>query len=208
MTIALEGQVTHSRVRSMSDVHSRDITVALGALVQRGLLESAGRHKGTKYFFPGEPPPPPSALIFEAELKGEVPADLSRLLANSQARWRGSEDSEASSEHRGASSEHRGASSDGRSPGNPSSPAERARLMQLAEGVRTQKRVGRFKVEAVLLDLCRGRFLTLAELSTFTGRNPDALRMQYLTSMVAAGKLRLLHPESPTHPSQAYTTVQ
>jgi predicted HTH transcriptional regulator len=53
---AVERSVTHARVRSMTDAHPRDVTVALSSLVQRGLLESAGAHKRTYYFLPGERP--------------------------------------------------------------------------------------------------------------------------------------------------------
>ena len=57
VTVALEKKVTHARLRSMSDAHPRDITVALSSLVQRGVLESAGSHKRTYYYFPGSPHP-------------------------------------------------------------------------------------------------------------------------------------------------------
>ena len=53
---AVERSVTHARLRSMTDAHPRDVTVALSSLVQRGMLESGGAHKRTFYFLPGERP--------------------------------------------------------------------------------------------------------------------------------------------------------
>ena len=55
-TVAIEGKVTHSRLKSMSSAHRHDITLALSALVKEGYLESSGVSKGTFYFFPGEFP--------------------------------------------------------------------------------------------------------------------------------------------------------
>ncbi|MGH2532185.1 MAG: ATP-binding protein, partial [Thermomicrobiales bacterium] len=53
-TVEIEGQVTHSRLRSMTTEHSHDLTKALASLVKAGFLESAGASRGTVYFFPGE----------------------------------------------------------------------------------------------------------------------------------------------------------
>jgi ATP-dependent DNA helicase RecG len=73
VTVALEKEVTHARLRSMSETHPRDITVALASLVQRGALESGGSHKRTYYYFPGQPPPDDPALGFESAARGEPP---------------------------------------------------------------------------------------------------------------------------------------
>ena len=56
VTAAVERSVTHARLRSMTDVHPRDVSVALSSLVQRGMLESGGSHKRTFYFLPGDRP--------------------------------------------------------------------------------------------------------------------------------------------------------
>jgi predicted transcriptional regulator len=59
----------------------------------------------------------------------------------------------------------------------------------------------------VLLELCRGRSLTLGELAELTGRTPQTLRIHYLAKLVAAGRMRLRYPEAPTHPGQGYITA-
>ncbi len=56
VTAAVERSVTHARLRTMTDTHPRDVTVALSSLVQRGMLGSSGAHKRTFYFLPGERP--------------------------------------------------------------------------------------------------------------------------------------------------------
>lgn len=55
-TVAIEGQVSHARLRAMTTEHPSDLTKALGALVKAGYLESEGATRGTIYFFPGQPP--------------------------------------------------------------------------------------------------------------------------------------------------------
>ena len=68
---AVERSVTHARLRSMTDAHPRDVTVALSSLVQRGMLESGGAHKRTFYFLPGERPGAEATPVsFELPLPG------------------------------------------------------------------------------------------------------------------------------------------
>lgn len=45
-------------------------------------------------------------------------------------------------------------------------------------------------MEATILELCRDRYLTLAELAELLNRAEQNLRNKYLTPMVRAGKLR------------------
>lgn len=70
IAVALERSVTHSRLSSMTDAHSRDVTLALYSLVQKGMLESSGQHKRTFYYFPGERPADGAALGFLADPLG------------------------------------------------------------------------------------------------------------------------------------------
>lgn len=60
-------------------------------------------------------------------------------------------------------------------------------------------------MQALLLELCRLRAFTAAELCRFLNRS-DAkeLRRTYLRPMREAGLLRLKYPETEKHPHQAY----
>lgn len=184
VTVALEKKVTHARLRSMSDAHPRDITVALSSLVQRGVLESAGSHKRTYYYFPGQPPPDDPALGFDGRGVTPRPAEVGESFPPSEAR----------SQLSGASTQHSGPDSQ-----------RSAELDRLAAPFRLKKRLPPAEAEAALMALCDGRFLTIAELAQLTGRTADTLRNHYLMRMVTEGKLRLRYPESPTHPAQGYT---
>lgn len=52
VTAAVEGSISHARIREISDAHPRDITLKLQELVRRGFLESSGRRRGTTYALP------------------------------------------------------------------------------------------------------------------------------------------------------------
>lgn len=205
VTVALEGRVTHARLRSMTEAHSRDITVALASLVQRGFLESSGRHKGTFYFFPGEPPSTQAAIAFEPDEQGAPGTTGATRTGESDAG--SSVHSAGSSVHNAGSSVHNAAGSVHNAAGSVHNEAEAQELQRIAAPVRVKRRAGRSQLEAVLLELCRRRSLTLDELAALTGRTPQTLRIHYLARLVASGKMRLRYPEAPTHPGQGYITA-
>jgi ATP-dependent DNA helicase RecG len=188
VTVALEKKVTHARLRSMNDAHPRDITIALASLVQKGLLERGGAHKLTYYYAPGRPPPEDPALGFDGAGRGETPPPPETSASGS------SQHSDTSSQHSDTSSQHSGQSL-----------PHSAELQLLAAPFRAKKRLPPDEVEAALLGLLDGRFLTVAELAALTGRTADTLRNHYLVRMLTEGRARLRYPESPTHPAQAYT---
>lgn len=68
-------------------------------------------------------------------------------------------------------------------------------------------KVSKEEMEAVISELCQGRFLTLTELASLLNRAAQNLRNKYLTPMVRAGKLRFRYPDQPNRTDQAYTTA-
>lgn len=78
-------------------------------------------------------------------------------------------------------------------------------LLQLATPARTQKRLQPNEMERIILELCRGRWLTRNQLAGLLERNPDGLRSRFLTPMVAHGRLRLRYPDKPNRADQAYS---
>jgi ATP-dependent DNA helicase RecG len=193
VTVELEGHVTHERLMGMTDRHSRDVTLALASLLHKGMLESAGGHRQKRYFFPGQPP---SAA--EDEFMG--------FAASTEDVPGSSELKPGSSEHRDASSEHRPAGSEHKTHPDDPSPSEWEKLEAQAAPLRRRKRASPEDVSNAIVGLCTGRPLTLPQLSRLLGRTVDTLRVHYLTKLVAAGRLRLRHPEAPTHPNQGYVS--
>jgi predicted HTH transcriptional regulator len=182
-TVELEGQVTHERMREMCDAHPRDITVAFASLLQKGMLESAGTHRLKTYFFSGQRPPsdPEAALLGGSAYVG------------------------AGSEHKGGSSEHKRPRSE-HSDAAAEVPRDWEVLLAQSATLRARRRAPPHEVASMLVNLCMGRILTLPQLSQLTGRTVDSLRVHYVVQLVAAGRLRLRYPHTPTHPDQGYTS--
>lgn len=203
-TVAVEGTVSHARLKTMVQDHPRDITAALSALCREGLLESAGVARGTYYFFPGEPPDGEGTLLFDPEAQ---PTASSEHLEASSEHLAGS--SEHLGKLEGESSVHLGVSSvhlEGGSSEHLAGDSEHwTQLLEIARTVRESGKAPRPRVEAVLIEVCRSGYLSLRELQAILGRDANSLRAHYLNRMVKDGRIRLKFPEAPNHPNQAYT---
>jgi predicted HTH transcriptional regulator len=107
-----------------------------------------------------------------------------------------------SSTHLGPSSTHSAGNS---TVTGPSGADEGWRLLQqLAEPVARRGRQDRQIVREAIIAMCRVRPLRPAELANLLNRSAQALRQQYLNSLLDEGRLRYLYPGEPTHPNQAY----
>lgn len=78
-------------------------------------------------------------------------------------------------------------------------PDLQAQLSNLGQRSRDKQRL-----ESVLLALCARRFYRADELARLTQRNTEYLQKEYLSALVAAGKLIYRYPGDPNHPQQAY----
>jgi ATP-dependent DNA helicase RecG len=163
--VAIEGKVTHSRLRSMCADHRHDLTLALSSLVKDGFLGSAGATRGKYYFFPGEPPLPS---------KSQLPVRSEHLASSSEPL------EEKSSEHW-------------------------HQLLEVGSAVRSSGKAPKEEIEAVILAVCQGCYLTLRELSRILGRSENTIRQNYLSGMTRDGRIILRYPKSPHHPNQAYS---
>jgi len=105
------------------------------------------------------------------------------------------------SEHKAGGSEHKAGGSEHKAGGSEHSNA----LLELAAPARNQKRLQPDEMERIILELCRGRWLTRNKLAALLDRNPDGLRSRFLTPMVAHGRLRLRYPDKPNRADQAYS---
>jgi ATP-dependent DNA helicase RecG len=81
-------------------------------------------------------------------------------------------------------------------------------LKNIAASIASTVRAPAHEVRKVIIELCKGRFLTVESLSNLLNRNSAGIRNQYLTPMVREGILRLRYPETPNRPDQAYTSVE
>jgi len=82
-------------------------------------------------------------------------------------------------------------------------PELQAQLSNLGQRSRDKQ-----QLESVLLALCTRRFYRADELARLTQRNAEYLQKEYLSALVAAGKLIYRFRDDPNHPQQAYGTPE
>jgi len=104
--------------------------------------------------------------------------------------------SKPASEHLPESSEHL-----------PGSSEHLDTLRTIAEPVRTSRKAPKEMVEATILLLCEGRYLTLEELATLLNRSKDSLRNHYINPLLEGGRLEAKYKNVRTHPLQGYRKV-
>ena len=189
-TVAIEGSVTHARIKEMSDIHPHDLSKALKDLVTRGFLQSEGATRAMVYTFTG------AAL---AGTEGTVQTRLDAIPGQI----------EGSPLHNGESSLH----SDKSPLHNGDTPLHKrfgTRYEPLSQKVfsllKGKKRASPEIIRQVILIICEGDFVTADEIAMMINRSRDTLSVHYIPRMVKVGLLELKYPENISHPNQAYRT--
>jgi ATP-dependent DNA helicase RecG len=190
-TASIEGDVTNTRMQDLVQDHPADITKLLRGLVTKGLLVTDNQRRWTRYRLPTAIAPRHD--LFSAESPESEGSGPSRSQGNSSPMPSDSSPLVPSSSPLDGKGEE--------------PTAERQELKAISARVAGKGKVPRQEMEAVILQLCGGRYLSLAELSALLVRKPEPLRNKTLTPMVRAGKLRFRHPDQPQHPEQAYTAT-
>jgi len=188
-TAHIEGFVTNARIQQISRLHRRDITALFKSLVDQGMLVPDGQGRATSYRLAGT-----DAL----DLAGSV----------------GFESSDPSSSHLGGSSSHLNPSSshlEGDSPHlDPNSshldPQQDVRLLGIAAEVRNTGKIDPQITKHAILELCRGRFLSVADLASLLNRSARGLRDRFVKPLIDEGLLERRFPQQPNHEQQAYRT--
>lgn len=84
----------------------------------------------------------------------------------------------------------------------------RESLFALAIVPREKLRLGdKELMKSVILNVCRGHYISVAALGQILKRNPNALRQQYLKLLVEQGDLKLAFPQYKNDPKQGYSAV-
>ena len=203
VTAAVERSVTHARLRSMTDAHPRDVTVALASLVQRGMLESGGAHKRTYYFLPGQRPGAEANPVgFQLPLVG--------LEERTSSSGEGGElglDGGGLSLDRGELPPDRGElSSDGGDLGSDGGdlPEDLRRDLAL---LGSRPRATRLR--PLIVRVCAvGAWKPKALASLLGLARHDLLVERHLEPLCDEGLLERTYPETPNHPEQAYRAAK
>lgn len=176
VTVVIEGDVTHARLKSMVSDHPADITKQLAGLVKDGFLVSSGASRGTYYYFQDTPPRDESN---------------SPHLDSSSPHL--TENQELSSPRLNSSSPHL---KDSEELWN--------QALKLTEVARNKKKLSSDEMKEAILLIASLGYVTLKEFAELLKRNPEGLQDRYLNEMLKEGTLELKFPLKPQHPQQAY----
>ncbi len=202
VTAYLEESVTHARLRNLLHlIHSRDLTMLLQSMVRQGLLRKEGTGRHLTYYFVEQ----------EQDIAGERgDGQLSlsdAFYADSKGKEGSSDDSAENFQYRAENSQHSAVSSDDSAVSSDDSAVSSDDwkiLQKIAAPVASKKRVDPVFMKETIVKLCQVKPLSLQELASLLERQDVNLRIQYLSKMVKAGEIFLLHSKSRTHPRQAY----
>jgi predicted HTH transcriptional regulator len=203
-----ETVVTHERLLELSSEHPADISKALSNLVEKKWLTQSGHSRGSCYhltaiddFLPktedlfGANPPssgsnPPSSGSNPPSSGSNSPSsdanrdEFGRLISHHAFhRFNFVDDLEKLSE------------------------AYKKQLFGIAEASRSKKRISKEILNAIILELCQGQYVSIAVLASITKRSTELLRKDYLPFLLKDRKLELAFPTERNSPKQAYTST-
>lgn len=78
------------------------------------------------------------------------------------------------------------------------------KLLDIARLPRQKGRLNPHILQDVILELCKGQYVTLNVLGKIVNRNPDGLRQRYLKNLIKDEKLKMAFPSTPNDERQAY----
>ena len=186
-TAMIEGYVSNGRLRQITEMHPRDITLLLRGLVAGKMLDADGKGRGTTYRVTGVPPVDRGA----SESSAHSNTNPTHLNVNPT--------------HLNANPTHLNV--------NPThlndeifNPCEDLNLLDIAAKVRNTGKADKQLIKETILELCRDRFLTPQQLGKLLNRSYMSLRERYIKQMVEEMLLERRFPNQPSHVNQAYRT--
>jgi len=177
VTAHQENYVTNTRLQSLTDKKSDEISKLLSGLVEKGYLEPNGQGRGTKYTL---------TEMFHQKSIGD--SRYNRISSGPDANNSGPNVANSGPNENEQTKDHE------------------KMLLDISELARKKKRLQPSEMDEIILNLCAIKPLTLKELSEILNRQMDPLRKKYISRLLKEGKLELLYPEQVNHPKQAYMT--
>lgn len=209
-TAAIEGWVNHERSCQLTSKHSRDVTLALPRLVDKGFLVSSGEKKDKSYSLPGMEPPSPEDVFTNALTSiDRLTHNVNSLTYSEDGLTHKELNAEKKSDDRDEKGRFISDMLDKPFVDELDSLTEHYRTELNALGVRAreQRRLDIDTMKMLIKDLCRGHYISVAVLEVLLDRKPQSLRQNYLKPMVSEGVLKMAFPHKPNSPMQGYTAL-
>jgi ATP-dependent DNA helicase RecG len=194
-TAEIEGYVSNSRLKQITKLHPRDITLLLKGLVDSGMLEADGKGRGTTYRISGV-----EAVDLAVSSEDSASRSEDTMPRSEDSAWRSEDTMPRSEDSASAIAGHRGPMLD--------NPEQDVRLLEIAKPVRNARRVSGDILRSSILNLCAGHFLTLAQIANLLRRSSIDIRQRFIKPLVDEGLLERRFPQQPNHEQQAYRSTE
>ncbi len=182
-TAHIEGFVTNARLQKICSLHRRDITSLLQRLVSLGMLVPDGQGRGTTYRLAGDNPV--DSATSSSHLEGSSPH-----LTPSSSHLEGS------LPHLAPSLSHL----------KTTDAAQNPQMLAIAANIRNSGKASPEAIRNAILELCRGCYLSIADLSVLLNRSVKGLRDRHVRELTDQRLLERRYPQQPNHEQQAYRT--
>ncbi|WP_229333264.1 RNA-binding domain-containing protein [Grimontia hollisae] len=211
-TAAIEGWVNHERACQLTSKHSRDVTLTLPRLVDKGFLVASGVKKDKSYSLPGMEPPSPEDVFSNALTPlDNLTHNVDNLTHNdTNLTHSGLVENVTKGEERDSRGRFISEKIDKPFVDELSVLTEEFRLELNALGsqAREQRRLDTDTMKQLIIGLCKGHYVSVAVLEVLLDRRAQSLRQNYLKPMVSTGELKMAFPHKPNSPMQGYTTSE
>ena len=207
-TAAIEGWINHERACQLTSKHSRDVTLTLPRLVDKGFLVASGEKRDKSYSLPGMEPPSPEEVFSNALSSPKEIISSHEGLTHSIDTLTYNEDNSTHKPHdRDLSG--RFVSNQLDKPFidqlNALTPEFRLQLENKATPARNNQRLAPETMKGLIKALCCEHYVSVAVLEELLDRKAQSIRQNYLKPMIEAGTLKMAFPHKPNSPKQGYT---
>ncbi|MGY5451433.1 RNA-binding domain-containing protein [Agarivorans sp. MS3-6] len=211
-TAAIEGWVNHERACQLTSKHSRDVTLTLPKLVDKGFLVASGVKKDKSYSLPGMEPPSPEDVFSNTLTSLDNLTHNVESLTHSDVNLTHSSSFTHTTKGDYRDSKGRFISEKIDKPFvdelNVLTNEFCLELNTLGSQAREQRRLDVDTMKQIISKLCKGHYISVAVLEILLDRKPQSLRQNYLKPMVSEGVLKMAFPHKPNSPMQGYTTSE
>ena len=204
-----EGRLTHGRLSELSTAHPSDVSKTLRLLVEKGILSLTGGGRGAVYRFTQVKATNPDDVFGETSSTTKPASSTIKGGSSTISGGRSTIATRAEDQNRDEFGRLIAKQFSRPFVDSIESLDEtfRTKLEELAAVPRWSKRMERPDLEAVILQLCEGHFITIRSLALVLNRGERTLRQDYLSKLCKENRLRRAFPDTPNHEKQAYTKV-
>ncbi|EPW6927068.1 TPA: putative DNA binding domain-containing protein [Vibrio parahaemolyticus] len=210
VTAAIEGWVNHERACQLTSKHSRDVTLTLPRLVDKGFLVASGEKRDKSYSLPGmEPPSPEDVFSNTLTPKSNLTHNVDSLTHKVNNLTHNDNNTDNTSDVRDSKGRFISALIDKPFIDSLEALSEvfRQQLNALGAPAREQHRLDTETMKFLITELCREHYISVSVLEMLLDRKPQSLRQNYLKPMVSDGRLKMAFPHKPNSPKQGYTST-